>query len=329
MKLCLIFFNFFVVSFCCAQSLRPKELACAMREGADTKIIFRVVDDQSNVVTGATVNAHFVLNDNKGKDIIGQTDENGLIVLQRKSVGEVIYCVKKEGCYDAEGWIWLAGTRGKLGEVKDGKWQPYGREEEVVLKRKLNPVCMTSYMFEDKLPITTGLGFDLLVGDYIRPYGTGECADFYLDFQFEQGDAFYREHKIMTFVFTNALDGAYVLEKNLCKREMKSQFQTIYHANTNSIYKKEIVFDVNTLNPKGVRKATFTEDSYLVVRTRTKVNEKGEVVEAYYSKILGPWAFSKEGVRFSVRANPTVNDTNLEDDLEVRGSMKPSRKWKK
>lgn len=48
------------------------------------------------------------------------------------------------------------------------------------------------------------------------------------------------------------------------------------------------------------------------MRTRTKLNDKKEIIEAYYSKLYGSINFTHCG--FSIRgySNKNLNDTNLE-----------------
>ena len=57
------------------------------------------------------------------------------------------------------------------------------------------------------------------------------------------------------------------------------------------------------------------DDHYVVFRTRTKVNDRGELVSAHYGRIDGKWKFHElhrmkiKGIYF----NAVSNDTNLED----------------
>ena len=52
-------------------------------------------------------------------------------------------------------------------------------------------------------------------------------------------------------------------------------------------------------------------DKYMVFRTRTKVNDKGELVSANYGLIFEK---SEYGIKLNMRTafNPKPNDTNLE-----------------
>ncbi len=293
-----------------AESLRPKELAYAMRYGADTKICFKVVDDQTNSVADATINAHFTLNNQKGKNIVGVTDKDGCVTLQRKSVGEVVYSVTKEGYYDTCGRIWLAGKVGALGKVEDGKWQPYGKEEKVLLKPIRNPMSDIAYVFSKEFKQWDQcIGFDLEEGDFVSPHGKGLIVDFLITYRKINDEG------ICSLSFPNAADGAYLMEK-----DKGSAFPFVYCADTNSIYKQEFVFNT------GKRSVAIPKDQYLVVRTRTKINKKGELEEAYYSEIDGDFQINPLGILFKYYRNHAVNSMNLEFSTKRIWHERPTSK---
>jgi hypothetical protein len=54
----------------------------------------------------------------------------------------------------------------------------------------------------------------------------------------------------------------------------------------------------------------------MILRTRSKTNENGELVEAYYSKIFFTGDGNLTYVSFNVYANPDLNSTNLEFNLK-------------
>ena len=55
-------------------------------------------------------------------------------------------------------------------------------------------------------------------------------------------------------------------------------------------------------------------DEYIVLRTRTKLDADGNIIEANYSKILGPFRFGYAVETPCVVFNHRVNDLNLESD---------------
>lgn len=63
--------------------------------------------------------------------------------------------------------------------IKDGKWQPWNQEITVVLRRILNPIPMYASKVETQIPVLgKEIGFDLIVRDWMAPYGRGEREDF-------------------------------------------------------------------------------------------------------------------------------------------------------
>ncbi len=300
--------------------------------GAKAKVVFYVVDDAGKPVEGARVGAGFYMNKRKGNPHdFGFTDKHGLCALEEKTVNEVTYSVSKEGYYETNGRLWFGGGVGKPAIVKWGKWQPYGETYTVPLLPQKNPIPMIAYMFDGDFPKGGEIGFDLAVGDYVKPHGDGIQSDFYLRYAEEKCTNHWETCRTLKVSFPHGLDGAYRAYKNFHDKEMRSDYQTCYHANTNANYQKEIVFDIDTRNAKKTINNSLNENQYLVLRIRTKVNEKGELTEARYAKILGLWAFGADAMRFSVRMNPEANDTNLEEKLKIkdyRSYKRPVRKWK-
>ncbi len=273
-------------------------------DGADTKVIFKVVDDRGLPLCGADVKASFWLErDGRSHSVQGLTNEEGLFSAEKKSNGEVVYVVSKEGFYKTNSRINFSGSCEISGEIKDGKWQPYGKIHTVILKPIRNPIPLGVGSFQVRkqinMPVAKEGGFDLKVGDFLPPHGNGIDADFWLTYQ-EKGT-----ERVCIFAFTNALDGAYIREKDLY-----SEFPTVYLADTNAVYKKTIL-----LKGDQQGRVFLPKNQYLVLRTRTKVNEKGELTEAYYSKIYGEFVVGKRGgVIFRYYRNSEINSINLEFD---------------
>ncbi len=294
-----------------AASLRSKDLSNAMRYGADAKIVLRVVDDLGSPIQDARVGAGFTMNSrNKSTPtVVEHTNKDGVCVLQGKCVGEITYSVRKENHYDTRGRFWLAGTVKKHGEVKDGKWQPYGELHEIILRPKKNPVKVDWSIFRKRIPLQKiGIGFDIAKNDFVAPYGCGKVSDFILSYYENESLKLPYCHVSVVLKFPNAMDGFYCLKKN-----MYSDFQTDYSVNTNTVFKKELVSEYKYL--PGDKEKVVTQllgTHYLIMRTRTKVDEKGGLKEAYYSVLSGPLKMGFERVGFAVVMNPVLNDINIE-----------------
>ncbi len=321
MKILVTFFASLIVaiSYAEGESFSGK---IARAFGAKAKVVFRVVDDEGNPVEGAKVDACFYMNKRKGNPRDeGFTDKDGLCALEEKTVNEVTYTVSKEGYYETNGRLWFGGGRGKPAIVKWGKWQPYGKTYAVTLLPEKKPIQLIAYFFNGDYPAKSEVGFDLRMGDYVKPYGEGCVADFYLNVNLFTNGVNGRVDREVRILFPKPLDGVYRKNKKLSTRDMKSNYQTCYTANTNAIYQKEMVFTLNSETD-----TTLKDEEYLVLRTRTKTDEKGRLIEAYYSKILGTWSIGAHAMYFFAYINSTPNDCNLEFDRANPILQKPNRK---
>ena len=112
------------------------------------------------------------------------------------------------------------------------------------------------------------------------------------------------------------------------KKDTNCAISSTYHANVNRSYQREVTFTKTHLltsaqvqfSPKD--SFMLKKDDYLIFRTRTKVDENGNLIEARYGKIYGPIEFNfvlnpigeimQKSIQMSYHFNPNVNDTNLE-----------------
>ena len=155
-------------------------------------------------------------------------------------------------------------------------------------------------------------GFDLLMDDWIEPYGEGKTADFYV-----QREASPTNSKVTvnsSIVFRGDGNGAYIRKKV----KTTSDFKTDYEADTNEIY--QAVLPLQHYPAPNAPMYTFSsivkDDEYAVLRTRVKKDAKGEIVKANYSAMLGAVYIDESFDWLIYLFNPTPNDPNLERDLE-------------
>lgn len=82
-----------------------------------------------------------------GNGYNGETNANGSWVIQGKTCGnELKIEITKDGYHDSNRKMSFA-TMGAEHEVKDGKWQPWGKEELIVLRKIKNPIKMVHLSF--------------------------------------------------------------------------------------------------------------------------------------------------------------------------------------
>lgn len=246
--------------------------------------------------------------------IEGHTDSTGCYLLVGKVAHRIRCDVTLEGYY---GSVYLNENYNSTHKVVDGRWEPFGVTNIVVLKRVINPVSMG-----EPCPHVYGYpsdgewrGFDLMKRDWVEPFGIGKEADCLIRFlrtNFADG---YTKRMEVSFT-NNTYAGAYQMTL-----DMHSEMKSVYRADANGLFSGELTY-VYTWDSRGPHSEILDKDEYLVFRTRTKIDENGRLVSAHYGKIYGCWRFSeRRGMNLSgVFFNPVPNDTNLEDDYTVRMS---------
>ena len=182
---------------------------------------------------------------------------------------------------------------------------------EVTLYRKKNPQPMYAYGLYESLkvrwPRENGrYGFDLRLFDWVAPKGKGEVADFYFVRNVVDG----KPGECVGHLEFDDKCGAYVRKQTGSK-----SFPSTYGAETNAVFTSR--FQFMFLNDKGAIDygAIIGKDEYMVLRTRVKCDDNGNIKETNYSKILGLFGKGKGGVEtMETVFNPRVNDPNLELD---------------
>lgn len=189
------------------------------------------------------------------------------------------------------------------------------KERKVTIWKRINPQPMYSYRLSNafnvsaKVPTKDGrYGFDLRLGAWLPPLGKGEEADFYYVKNSEEP----LEDDSVAWLEFDTGCGAYFRKQTGCK-----EFPSTYCADTNAVFKSKLLFMFAQKNPKEARvdlRDIVNADEYIVLRTRAKLDVDGNVIEANYSKILGPFRFDQFVKTPCVVFNHRVNDPNLESD---------------
>ena len=191
------------------------------------------------------------------------------------------------------------------------------KEGKATIWRKINPQAMYSYRLSEaygnavnKVPVKNGrYGFDLRLGSWLPPLGKGAVADFY--YVRNIGEEPLEDGSVAWLEFGSGC-GAY-----FGKQTGSKVFPSTYGANTNAVFRNRLPFMFVKKDSEDKRidwRDIATGDEYMVLRTRVKLDSAGNVIEANYSKILGPFRFGYAVESPCVVFNHRVNDPNLESD---------------
>lgn len=273
------------------------------------KITIKVVDEEGKPLTGITVGATFLY----GTKEEGLADANGKVALEGEAGGwDTWYSVREKGFYNTFGKYMLSNSVG-------GKWQPWNPTVTAVVKRIMNPIPMYAKQVDTVIPATnTACGYDLMIGDWVSPYGKGEKADFTFTLTgFNLAPKNNEAH--LKLVLSNCVDGIH----RAAEEHGGSDFALSRYAPTNS-YETVWANDIGNLPGKGYfdtqggTSAGINDKTWgYFFRIRSATNEVGKITGVYYGKIRSAIRFfgcSSRILRFTYYLNPTPNDRNLEFD---------------
>ena len=285
----------------------------AHSRGAKVRERFRVVDLDEKPVTNADVRCTFKVGAGASglQDVYGVTDMNGLCTINGMCKAYMHYSVEKDGYYCSHGKVdYMETTR--VPAVIEGKWQPYGETRTVVLKRIRNPCAVKVFSGEQchrKIPVfEQWLPFDMEQSDWLAPYGKGIHNDVLLRFHKKLTDKWFDFAFSMEACFTNSPHAGVYIRPLDDYSDLKSS----YSAETNANYCANYNFSFESVSKKRVG---LDENSYLVFRTRTRVDENGKLVGAHYGKYSRGWRSDEKEMHFGAACfNPVENDNNIEGD---------------
>jgi hypothetical protein len=147
------------------------------------------------------------------------------------------------------------------------------------------------YVMGLKLPeYNKQIGYDLMIGDWVGPYGKGINSDIL----FTENHADEKSGYTFTIGFPKEGDG--LQEFTLPDRETGSGLRSPHEAPADGYQPK----DEQTQMPDPHRIYLF--------RVRTAKDHDGNIVSAHYGKIYGDF------MQFTYYLNPTSNDRNIEFD---------------
>jgi hypothetical protein len=293
---------------------------CAFTDWAPmARVTIEVVDEEGKPVPDAKVSV-------AGGDGQGQalhTDRDGRVIATLKSVGSVGGGVRKDGFYTT------AYRFSLFDHVPEGV--TVGRRypdvtHRVVIRPKLKPVPMYAYQFSRAIPVEgEEIGIDLLKADWVAPHGKGEVADVMVNMASSPDSGPTITYGEFAWRFPRAGDGMVRVPLDEC--HPNSDFiMPRYAPNGGYIAEwkaKRTRGERTWLGETQPDGPEFDSAPYFF-RIRSRLNEKGQVVEALYGKITKPqgsitWRSIYQDrparVNFTYHVNPD-GTRNLEYDPE-------------
>jgi hypothetical protein len=267
----------------------------------------KVVGEDGNPIVGANVSAQYDVSRPAGSDqptfgdVKGMTDSTGtFIATHTDSSWNLGIFAEKPGYYATHtGWQFY---------FDDKRRNP---SFTLMLKRIGKPIAMYAKKEEAKVPKENEpIGFDLMAGDWVAPYGTGKTADllFTIHRQITSPQKFDAD---MELTFPNVGDGIVVVPPSSGSGKGTSPLLMPRSADESG-YQQSLKWSYHNFTE------TSEPASGYFLRVRTVLDSTGNVESAYYGKIQGDVRFlvgSKAphaGIAFTYYLNPTPNDRNVE-----------------
>lgn len=283
-------------------------LACSVRAQVANKpewtMTVKVIDEQNQAVTNAAVKISWHVAPPRGQSIAftnvsGLTDGTGTFATHQRSRSIEVMCrAEKEGYYSA-------GTGHEFAKFHDGdpaKWNP---TVTLLLKKIINPIAMYVRSVNYSMPTNNvPVGYDLMVGDWVRPYGKGDSPDILFTAQYKkrsEGDYDYN----FIVNFPKHGDGIQGFGFSSPK-EQTSDLRSPHEAPLNG-YEPQLVKSTSQ-RPRQYANYIWNAGTNYFFRVRSVPDGQGGVKSAYYGKIYGDFD------HFEYYLNPTPNDRNVEFD---------------
>ena len=269
-----------------AQTLPPKH---------DWTATLQVVDENTQPVEGAKAHVYYMLTN----EFAGLTDTNGVFIASHNDGTENLgFQAEKSGYYPFQ-MSYHMGRSYKL-----NKWNPV---QTIMLKHIIKPIPMYAKQVRTHVPdLDKPVGYDLMVGDWIAPYGHGIQGDIFFTAHFDKPNNGESDFTL-TVSFPNQKDGIQEFSSPTYYLGSRgSALRSNEETPTDGYLPKWIQTDNRKSGQPVMTNRNLNQNYYF--RVRTKVDDSGNIVSAHYGKIYGDF------MTFSYYLNPTPNSQNVEFD---------------
>lgn len=276
------------------------------------KVTLVIMDEDSGLLlTNAVVDTAFLVEEHWDKadkytTLEQKVDSLGRSILSGNDLDNYFYVdINTAGYYEST--VKVVST--SLNRILN-RWEPWNPTIEVKMRKIKNPVPMVckNVNWKFKIPkYNTPIGLDLERGDWVQPYGDGIVCDMLIEIiplnPTEKGSQ-------CRITFPNQLDGIQEYEFEW----KSSSFKWPYLAPTTGYSNVlEKFYVLNLPKVAGAPKHTLKKEANYIIRTRTKVDNEGQIISACYGYFEGEIMFLPKGeFSFSYHFNPVPNERSLE-----------------
>ncbi|HTV41407.1 MAG TPA: hypothetical protein VMF08_12570 [Candidatus Sulfotelmatobacter sp.] len=265
----------------------------------------KVIGEDGNPVAGADVSAEYDVARPAGSDqpsfgdVKGLTDSNGIFVASHTdSSWNLGIIAEKAGYYRTH--------IGYQFYFDDKRRHP---SFTLILKKIGRPIPMYAKRLNTHVPaLDKPVGFDLMAGDWVAPYGKGVNSDILFTGHFNKG-ANGESDFTLAVGFPNPGDGIQEFDAPALIQDAKMGQSDLRSSNEAPIdgYQSQWVQTDNRKPGQPVETNRNPNHNYYF-RVRTVLDSQGNILSTHYGKIYGDF------MQFTYYLNPTPNDRNIEFD---------------
>ena len=267
-------------------------------------VTLKVVDEAGNPMPDANAKIWYHIPPPEGQSIAmtnkaGLTDSNGVFIATKHSGSIELECEAQKIGYYGSG---LSHEFAKFKDNDPAKWNP---TVTLMLKKITKPIAMYAKQATNlKLPVfDKSIGYDLMIGDWVGPYGKGVSTDIILEKEYYEkaSNDYYSK---VTLSFPKTGDGIQLFTPS--DAEKGSDLRSPHEAPADG-YQPELTRETSA-HPGQPSKFEYDASRIYFFRVRTALDDEGKVVSAHYGKIYGDF------MTITYYLNPTPNDRNIEFD---------------
>jgi hypothetical protein len=251
----------------------------------------KVIDEAGQPITGADAEMWWYVNASDGTTTYdkteGLTDTNGMFKTSHEANGSI------DLGFQASKAEYYSSKKGyEIAPLSDSDPTKWNHDVTLMIKKIGKPIPMYAKQIDSiTFPeFNKAIGYDLMVGDWVGPYGKGINSDIL----FTENHPDEKSGYTFTVSFPRSEDGIQGLTRdwNFGVSGLLSSHEA----------------PLDGYQPKYVQAQMPNPNRIYYFRVRTKVDDLGNIVSAHYGKIYGDF------MQFTYYLNPTPNDRNVEFD---------------
>jgi hypothetical protein len=303
------------------------------------KLTFKVIDEAQAPIAGAKA-AVEISDESRPRGVLrveGTTNDQGLISIESRGDNSVKLWVTGPGFYPSEKrYSWKIEDAEAHGRATKSGLQPWNPTVPVTLKKIGDRVPM--FVFPGECPssevgvppaVATDLLYDLMVGDWVAPFGVGKVGDLEMRFlgAYEAEGKHWGKYWMR---FPNKGDGLIPVPSANGEADSTFRFPRLAPEDgyESAVFHKEYSVNDSGQLPDYRQMAADEKDQQALLgyllRFRCQRDEQGKITSCYYGKLTSPVKFIPTGrfsnkplISFSYYLNPNPNDRRIEFDQET------------